>query len=149
MITGLQRSVACAAAAVALGFGVPAAAQDLPITPGAYWDVSEIDVVDGQDAAYIDFLAASWKKSQEFAKKKGYIDNYYVLTNEYRRDGEPDLYLVTVYKKWYDTAEQERQRKEYEAFMQADQRKLMAESGGRAVMRKQVGSMLLREWKLK
>ena len=148
MIRILKRSIACVAVST-LAFAIPATAQELPVSPGAYWDVSSIDVIDGQDAAYIDFLASRWKASQEFAKKKGYIDSYHVLTNDYRRDGEPDLYLVVVYKKMYDTAEQERQRKEYEAFMRADQRKLIAESGGRAVMRKQMGTMLLREWTLK
>jgi len=132
-----------------LALATPAAAQELPVSPGNYWDVSAIDVVDGQDAAYIDYLATTWKRSQEFARSKGYIDGYHVLTNEYARAGEPDLYLVTIYKKWYDTAEQERQRKEYEAMMQRDQRKLMAESGGRATMRKLAGSMLLREWMFK
>lgn len=145
----LERSIRCAFASLTLCLAAPLAAQDLPVTPGSYWDVSAVDVVDGQDAAYVDYLATRWKSSQEFAKRKGYIDSYHVLTNEYARAGEPDLYLVVVYKKWYDTAEQERQRREYEAFMKADQRKLIAESGERVTIRKLAGSMLLREWTLK
>lgn len=137
------------AALAALCLAAPALGQESSATPGSYWDVSMIDVVDGKEQDYADFLAANWRKSQEFAKSKGYIKNYHVLANSYPRPGEPDLYLLVEFDKMYDTAEQIRQNKEYEAFMQRTERQLSAESGGRSVMRKLHGNMLLRELILK
>lgn len=127
----------------------PALAQEVNYTPGNYWDVAMIDVEDGQDQAYIDYLAAEWKKNQEFARSKGWIKAYHVLANQYARDGEPDLYLITEYEKIYDTPEQLRQQKEYEAFVKKTERQLTTESGQRVVMRKLKGGMQLRELLLK
>lgn len=141
-----------AACAAAIAFAVPAtpvAAQESSYTPGSYWDVSMIDIEDGQEENYLDFLADQFKKGQEFAKSKGYIQEYHVLSNSYPRPGEPDIYLVTKYTKQYDTAEQLRQQKEYEAFMKKDTRVLTAESGARVKYRKLMGNMQLRELNLK
>lgn len=135
--------------AFALAFAAPVAAQESSYTPDSYWEVSMIDVEDGQDENYADFLAAQWKKGQEWAKQKGYIDSYHVLANSNARADEPDLYLITVFKKFYDTPEQLRQQKEYEAMMKKDTRVLTTESGQRGSMRRLKGSMLLRELKLK
>jgi hypothetical protein len=135
--------------ALATAVAAPALAQEVHYTPGNYWDVAMIDVEDGQDQAYIDYLAAEWKKSQEFARSKGWIKAYHVLANQYARDGEPDLYLITEYEKIYDTPEQLRQQKEFEAFVKKTERQLTIESGQRVVMRKLKGNMQLRELLLK
>ena len=135
--------------ALSLGVAVPAAAQDSSYTPGGYTDVSDIDVLDGQFENYMDYLSGSWKKQQEFAKSKGYITSYQVLSNPYARDGEPDLYLVINYPKVYDAAEELRQQKEFEAFMKADTRTLAAQYGARSTMRRPMGQAQLREIKLK
>ena len=145
----MKRTSLCAAAAAALAFAVPAAAQELSYTPGTYWEISMIDVEDGKEEDYADFLADQWRASQQFAKSKGYIKDYHVLANSNRRDGEPDLYLITEFERMYDTAEELRQQKEYEAFMKRDTRALARESGQRGTMRKLTGSMLLRELNLR
>lgn len=145
----ILKSAAAMAAPLLFALAAPALAQDLPLDPTSYWDVSAIEIEEGQAAAYMDFLAASWKNDQEFAKSKGYIKDYHVLTNAYARKGEPDMYLIVIYDKWYDTAEQQRQQKEYEELKKKSTRTLMAESGGRAKMRTLAGDMLLREWAFK
>lgn len=145
----MLKTFALAASAALLSFALPASAQDLPYTPGTYWEVASIDVEDGMEPQYIDFLASQWRKSQEFAKSKGYITNYHVLTNMNPREGEPDIYLVTEFEKMYDTAEQLRQQREYEAMMKRTERQLMTESGARGKMRTLKGSMLLRELNLR
>lgn len=130
-------------------FAAPARAQESSYTPGTYWEVSMVDVEDGQDENYMDFLADQWKRSQEFAKSKGYIRDYHVLANNNARKGEPDLYLIVEFDRMYDAKEQLRQQKEYEAFMKRDTRQLTRESGERVTMRKLAGSMLLRELDLR
>ena len=138
-----------AAAAAALAFAAPAGAQPVSYTPGSYWSVAMIDVEDGKEQDYIDFLADQYRKSQEFAKSKGYIEGYHILSNVDRRPGEPDLYLVVRFKQFYDPAEERRQQSEYEAFMKRTERQLSAESGARGKMRTLMGSMLWRELDLK
>jgi hypothetical protein len=138
-----------AAAAAALAFAAPAAAQEVSYTPGTYWEVAMVDVEDGKEQDYIDFLADQYRKSNEFAKQKGYIEGYHILSNVNRRPGEPDLYLVVEFKRFYDTAEELRQQKEYEAFMKRSERQMSAESGARGTMRTLMGSMLWRELNLK
>ncbi|RJF93967.1 hypothetical protein [Sphingomonas cavernae] len=137
----------------ALAFAVlcvaPVAAQESSYTPDVYWEVAMIDVEDGQGENYADYLAREWKATQEFAKSKGYIQDYHVLANNNNREDEPDLYLITVFKKIYDTPEQLRQQKEFEAHMKKDARVLDSEFGARGKMRRVTGSMLLRELKLK
>lgn len=140
---------AAASAAFFLCLVTPALAQDVSYTPGTYWEVSMVDVEDGKEQDYYDHLAAQWHKSNEWAKSKGYIKNHHVLQNSNPRDGEPDLFLVVEFEKMDDPAEQLRQQKELEAFMQRTQRQLSSESGTRVTMRRLKGSMLLRELNLK
>lgn len=144
-----MKKMLCAAAAAALAVAAPAAAQDVSYTPGTYWEVAMIDVEDGKEQDYVDYLADQYRKSQEFAKSKGYIKDYHVLSNVNNRPGEPDLYLIVEFEKFYDTAEQLRQQREFEAFMKRTERQLSAESGARGTMRRLMGSMLLRELDLK
>jgi hypothetical protein len=135
--------------AAALGIAAPALGQESNFEPGGYSDISAIDVLDGQIDNYMDYLSGSWKKQQEWAKSKGYITGYQVLSNSYARDGEPDLYLVVTYDKIYDTAEQKRQQLEFEAFMKADSRKLGSQYAARGTMRKSMGEQQLRVMILK
>lgn len=137
MFTGL-------ALGLSLSLATAASAQESSYTAGGYSDVTDIDVLDGQMDNYMDYLATSWKKQQEFAKSKGYITGYAVLSNPYARAGEPDLFLVVNYDKIYDAAEERRQDKEFEAFMKADSRALGAQSAGRATMRTRMSQTQLR-----
>lgn len=136
-------------AVVGAAFAVAAPAQDSSYKAGEYQDVSAIEIMPGQFENYMDYLATNWKKQQEFAKSKGWITGYSVLVNNYRRDGEPALYLVTRYTKQYSVAEQEAQDKEFEAYMKQSNRQMTTASGERAVMRKQRGTMQLQEAILK
>lgn len=129
--------------AAAMICGVPAAAQDIPLAPGDYWEVTEIDIEDGQFGAYADYLASQWRRSQEFSKSKGWIKDYYVFGTVNARAGEPDMYLVSVYERPPSAAEMIARQKEMNAFMQRDSRQQGAAFAGRAKMRKVGGSMLM------
>jgi len=138
-----------AAALAAAALSTPAVAQGWPMTPGDYWEVSAIDVADGSSLAYATFLADRWRSNQEFAKSQGWIKSYHVLSNEYARKDEPDLYLVVVFDKFVDSAEGERRRVAFEAHNQRTTSQLQAESGDRVKIRTLAGDMLLRELKFK
>jgi hypothetical protein len=138
-----------AAVAVAFAFAAPAPAQESSYEPGLYWDIGMIDVEDGRGEAYADWLASEWKRNQEFAKSKRWIRDYFVLGNQYPREGEPDLYLVTVTERLPDAAEDRKRQREYEAWAKKNVRQLDVEQGARGSMRKVLGAILLREYKLK
>jgi hypothetical protein len=137
------------AVVASFAFAIPASAQESSFTQGGYSDVSAIDILDGQTDNYMDYLAGSWKRQQEWAKSKGYIQSYSVLSNPYPRTGEPDVYLIVNYSKVYDAAEELRQQKEFEAFMKADSRQLGAQFADRGKMRKSMGQQQLRQIILK
>lgn len=137
------------ALAASLVFASPATAQESSFNPGDFWDISAIDVLDGQFDNYMDYLAGTWKRNQEFAKSKGYIKGYKVVANTYPRAGEPDLFLIVIYDKVPDAAEQLRQQKEFEAFMKADSRALAKQFADRGTMRKSLDVMQLQELLLK
>jgi hypothetical protein len=138
-----------ATAAASLFVSAPGQAQSSSYTQGNYWEISMIDIEDGQDENYLDYLSKQWKRQQEYAKQKGYITGYNVLTNAYPRDGEPDLYLITQSVALPDAKEQEKRNAEFEAFMQRNARQLSEESGKRVTMRHLKGGMLLQELMLK
>ena len=123
----------------------PSTAQEIPIVPGDYWEVTEVDVLDGQFGAYADYLASQWRRNQEFAKSKGWIRDYHIFGTVNARAGEPDLYLVSVYDRQPTAAEQMAREKEMNAFLQQDTRQQDTAFGGRANMRKIGGSMLMQE----
>lgn len=138
-----------AMAAVALACAVPfaASAQQAPVVPGDYVTVSMISVDDGHDLDYINHLAGLWRKGQDFAVKQGWITGYEILTNEFRRPGEPDYYLITRFAKFADPAEEQKREDAYNAYMAMTNAQLEAASADRAKYRHQMGSQLLRSWK--
>lgn len=138
-----------AAAALALLCTTPMAAlaQQYPIVSGDYVSVSSISVDDGHDLDYANHLAGMWRKGQDFAMKQGWITGYEILTNEYKRGGEPDFYLITRFAKFTDPAEEDKRENAYNAYMATTNTQLQAASGERAKYRHQMGSMLLRSWK--
>ena len=130
--------------AAALAFvAVPASAQEVPLIPGDYWECAEIDVLDGQFAAYADYLAGRWRADQEFGKSKGWIKDYMVFGTVNARANEPDLYLCTVFERQPTAAEQMAREKEFDAFMQTNARKEGGAFAARGTMRKVGGSMLM------
>ena len=136
-------SVAVAVSAL-LAFS-PATAQRSSVTPGNYWEVSDIKTEPGQFENYADYLKTKWRAQQEFAKSKGYILDYHVLQNSYPRADEANLFLVVIFKDWPSNAEAQRQQDEFVAMMKADEHTLSAQSGARGPMRKQLSQSLLQE----
>jgi len=129
--------------------GTVALAQTSSYTPGTVWNFSSIQIEPGQFENYMDFLATTWKKSNEFGKKEGNVVSYHVFQVNNPRHGEPDLILAIESKDYLTNAEQLAIQKKYEAYMAMDQRKMDSASGERKVMRKLVGNMELQELKLK
>ena len=124
---------------------VPAFSQALPLVGGDYWDVTAVKIDDGHFGDYADFLVSDSRKQNEFAKSKGWIKAYYILSNNNPRKDEPDLYLVTVSDRIPTPAEQIARNKELNAYLQSDDRKQLAGSGHRATYRHITGDMLLQE----
>jgi len=135
---------AVAAATIVLT-SVPAWGQELPVKSGDYWDVAAITVDDGHFPDYVDFLAGEWRKRNDFSKSKGWIKDYKIFSNVNARDGEPDLYLVTVFDHMTTPAEDIQREKEMNAFMASTTRQGAAGSAHRATYRKLRGDMLLQE----
>jgi hypothetical protein len=137
-------AVLAASSVVVLAFS-PALAQRSAVQPGNYWEVSDIKTEPGQSENYADYLKTKWRAQQEFAKSKGYILDYHVLSNAYPRADEPDLFLVVIFKDWPSNAEAQRRQDEFVAMMKADEHALAAASGQRGPMRKLLGQSLLQE----
>jgi hypothetical protein len=134
-----------AVGAATMLWAVPALAQDVPLVGGDYWDVTSVKIDDGHFGDYADFLTTKARKQNEFAKSKGWIKAYYILSNNNNRKDEPDLYLVTVSDRIPTPAEAIARSKEMNAFLQSDDRKEIAGSGQRATYRHITGDMLLQE----
>lgn len=141
----MKKLLATAAIAAAMAFSAPALAQDSSYELGPLWSVGMIDVEDGQFEAYLDWLNGRWKDNQRFAKSQGWSLDYYILSNDNSRPGEPDLYLITRYADYPSNAELKRREAILLKRVNSDVRTQDKESGGRTKMRTQMGSMLLRE----
>lgn len=112
---------------------------------GDYWEISAISVEDGQWLNYGKHLADEWRSSMEFAKSKGWINDYKVISNLHARDGEADLYLVTIFTDW---ASEDENDKRYAAWMEWSKKsldKMQKQSGERVKMRRLVGNQLWQE----
>jgi hypothetical protein len=141
-----MRKLALAAfGAVTMLSAVPAAAQELPVRSADFWDVAAISVDDGHFPDYVDFLAGEFRKRNDFSMSKGWIKGYHILSNNNPRDGEPDLYLVTIFDHVTSPAEDIQREKDMNAFMAQTTRQGAAGSGHRATFRKLKGDMLLQE----
>jgi hypothetical protein len=123
----------------------PASAQRSTVDSGNYTSISMIKVLPGQFENYMDFLAKQWRAQNEYAKSKGYIVSYRVLSAVDPRANEPDLFLVIEFKDWPSNAESKRRQDEFVAQMKMDEHQLDAASGQRGPMRTQMGSMTLQE----
>jgi len=140
-----MKSVRLAIAAAALAFAAPVAqAQEWPLNPDDFVSVSMITVDDGHDLEYANHLAGQWRKSQDYAKAQGWITNYQIWTNEFARDGEADIWLVSWFPTFADPNEVLRREKAFNDYMKTTAARQEAESGKRATYRKLSGSMLLR-----
>lgn len=120
-------------------------ADEWPLAGGDYWDVTGIDVKDGGDLKYANWLATEWKKNAEFAKSKGWIKGYFLLSNTFPRAGEADLYIVRVIESVISGPEGEKRQKEYQEWAKKSMEQMEAESGNRAEYREVMSSSLLQE----
>jgi hypothetical protein len=88
------------AAIAAATCATAAVAQDRPYSEGPVVNVAFIRTVDGKFDEYMAWVASTWKKQEEAAKKAGYIIGYEVLTVEPRSENDPDVVLRITYKNW-------------------------------------------------
>jgi hypothetical protein len=126
-----------------------ALADEWPLAAGDYWEVTGIDIMDGGSYKYANWLATEWRKDLEFAKSKGWIKDYMIISNVYPRSDEPDLYLVRVRESVVSAAESEKRQKEYLDWQSKSIEKMESESGNRAEYRKVMSSSLLQVLKFR
>lgn len=146
VVKGLLVLMLCA---VSAGLATRAEAGDWPMTPGDFWEMTGVHLKDGGALAYATFLASEWKADQEFAKSKGWIKGYLVLSNGYARKGEPDLYLVTISERLPTGPETDKRDDEYMAWKKKTQAQMMKESGNRLEIREIGSNLLLQELKFR
>jgi len=145
----MYKTMLTALGAATIAMASPATAQDFPLKNGNFWNVAEITIDDGHFGDYADHLAGNYRKTQDFAKSKGWIKDYYILANINKRADEPDLYLVTITDHITTPAEDEAREKEFNAYLQTSARQGDRESGARAKFRKLGGNFLLQELRYK
>ena len=94
--------VICGTAALvaAAALTTPVYADGRDWNDGPVINVSSIRTVDGHFDDYMHWLATTYKKQQEAAKKAGLITSYRVIVIEPRGPNEPDILLVTEFKNW-------------------------------------------------
>ena len=141
------RFAAMAAVALVCAAPIAVSAQQIPVVSGDYVSVSMVSVDDGHDLDYINHLAGMWRKGQDFAVKQGWITGYEILTNEYKRPGEPDYYLITRFTKFADPADEQKREDAYNAYMATTNAQMQAGSADRSKYRHVTGAMLMRSWK--
>jgi hypothetical protein len=141
----MRKFALAALGAATMMYAVPAAAQELPLKTGDFWDVGAITIDDGHFGDYADYLAGQYRKQMEFSKSKGWIKGYHIFANVNKRSDEPDLYLVTIFDHVTTPAEDIAREKEINAFLQQNTRQSLAGSGQRATYRHLGSDMLLQE----
>lgn len=129
----------------ALSVTTQAVAQEWPLVGGDYWTVTGIDIKDGGDFKYANWLASEWKKNAEFAMSKGWIKSYKLLSNVHARQGEADLYLIRVFESMPSGPEGEKRYAEYMEWQAKTEEQMDAESGNRAEYREVLSTSLLQD----
>ena len=118
-------------------------ADEWPFVGGDYWVVTGISIKDGGGWKYANWLADEWRKDQEFAKSKGWIKDYMVISNVHNRSDEPDVYLITVREDIPSAEIGEERQKEYMEWQTKSIEKMVGESGNRAEYRTVMSTSLL------
>ncbi len=124
-------------------------AEEWPMVGGDYWEVTGIDIADGGAYKYTKWLAEEWRKDLEFAKSKGWIKDYMILSNVHARSDEPDLYLIRVRESIVSAAEGQKRQKEYMEWQSKSIEKMQSESGNRAEYRTVMSDSLLQVLKFR
>lgn len=135
--------------AAGIALAAPAAAQESVYTPGNYWTVQGIFITDGQFENYMDYVAGNYRRSQDFARRSGWISGYTILTNVNRREGEPDLYLITEMPRLATPQEEAERERRLNEHMSQTTRQATEGSGQRVTMRRLGSNMLLQELNLR
>lgn len=143
---GLLMVVLCS-----LFYAIPtrAIAEDWPLIPGDFYEVTGVNLKDGGGLSYANFLATEWKADQEFAKSKGWIKSYMILSNPYARKGEPDLFLIVVSERLPAGSDAEKRNSEYMAWKKKTLGQMQKESGNRAEIREVSSNSLMQELKFR
>ncbi len=141
----MQKLIMGALAATVLAWSVPAAAQELPIKSGHFWDVGAITIDDGHFPQYADFLALQYRENMEFRKLKGLIKSSCILSKVNKGKDGPDLYLVTIFDHMTTPADDIRCNRKINGFLAQNTRDSAAQSGQRATYRHLGSGMLLQE----
>ena len=144
MRTTITKSIAVLAfGAASLMMSMGAGAEEWPFVGGDYWEVTGIDIQDGGGWKYANWLADEWRKDLDFAKSKGWIKSYMVLSNVHGRSDEPDLYLITVVEDVPSGTVNEKRTKEYLDWQEKSIETLSGESGNRATYRTVMSTSLI------
>jgi len=144
-VHALNAAIVCAL----LAGGSTAIAQESNYTRGTVWTFTNIKIEPGQFEKYMDYLATTWKKANDFGVKEGYLVSYHVLSVNNPRSNDPDLILAVESKDYYSVNQLLEQQKKFEAFTATDAHKSDTQFGERQSMRKLEGGMELQELKLK
>ena len=126
-------------------FSTAVMAQEWPLTGGDYWTVTGIEVKDGGDLKYSNWLASEWRKNAEFAKSKGWLKDYMLVGNVHPREGEADIYLIRVFESMPSGPEGEKRYAEYMEWQTKTEQEMESESGNRAEYRTVLSTSLLQE----
>jgi hypothetical protein len=150
MLNDVKRLALAMIGALALAVSLPAAAQDEnPWKAGNYWNVSGIHVKDGGGLKYAQYLATEWVKTQEYAKSQGWISDFMVLSNTHPREGEPNLYLITISPSLPSSDEADKRGRMMREFNKTTIAQMNAQSAGRSEIREVGGQMQLRQLMLR
>jgi hypothetical protein len=142
MLNDLKRLALGMVGALLLAVSLPATAQDEnPWKAGNYWNVSGIHVKDGGGLKYAQYLATEWVKMQEYSKSQGWISDFMVLSNTHPREGEPNLYLITITPSLPSSDEADKRGRMMREFNKTTIAQMQAQSAGRAEIR-EVGSQV-------
>ena len=145
-LNDLKRLALGTVGALLLAVSLPATAQEEnPWKLGNYWNVSGIHVKDGSGLKYAQYLAAEWVKNQEYARSQGWISDFMVLTNTHPREGEPNLYLITIASSLPDSDESDKRGRMMREFNKMTLAQMQAQSAGRADMRELGSQVQLRQ----
>jgi hypothetical protein len=146
MLNDVKQMVLAMVGALALAVSLPATAQDEnPWKAGNYWNVSGIHVKDGGGLKYAQYLANEWVRTQEYAKSQGWISDYMVLSNTHPREGEPNLYLITISPSLASSDEADKRGRMMREFNKTTIAQMNAQSAGRTEIREVGGQMQLRQ----
>jgi len=146
MLNNVKRLALAMVGSLLLAVSLPATAQDEnPWKAGNYWNVSSIHVKDGGGLKYAQFLATEWVRNQEYAKAQGWISDFMVLSNTHPREGEPNLYLITISPSLASSDEADKRGRMMREFNKTTIAQMQASSAGRAEVREVGGQMQLRQ----